>query len=113
MALDGVKWKKHLQEGKGQSGEARKGSLQVSAVVTLEGFQATDDIVTWVGLMMNGRGQEKRMDGDVTLEAVAAVQLRDAGWVDVMSVEEGEEKWTNLGYILVTKPLRCGDRMIE
>ena len=91
-ALDGVKWKKHLREGKGQGGEVRRGSLQVSAVVNLEGFQATDGIVTWVGLMMNGSGQEKRMDRDVNLEAVAAVQLRDAGWVDVMSVEEGEEK---------------------
>lgn len=51
------------------------------------------------------------MDRDVSLEAVAAVQLRGAGWVDVMSVEVGEEKWTNLGYILVVKPLQCGDRM--
>lgn len=83
---------KTLREGKGQGGEVRRGSLQVSAVVNLEGFQATDDIVTCVGLMMNGSGQEKRMDRDVNLEAVAAVQLRDAGWVDVMSVEEGEEK---------------------
>ena len=30
-----------------------------------------------------------------------------------MSVEVGEEKWTNLGYILVVKPLQCGDRMNE
>lgn len=40
MALGGVKWKKQIQEGKGQGGEVGKSSLQVSAVGNLEGFQA-------------------------------------------------------------------------
>lgn len=92
-----VLWKT-LTRGEGTGGEARKGSLQVSAVVNLEGFQATDDTVTWVGLKMNGRGQEKRMDGDVSLEEVAAVQLRMLAGL-MMSVEEGEEKWTNLIHV--------------
>ena len=82
----------------------------MSAVVNLEGFQA--EVIQWPGFYHDaweGAGEENGQG--VSLEAVAAVQLRGAGWVDVMSVKVGEEKWTNLGYILVVKPLQCGDRM--
>lgn len=57
MALDNVEWKEHLAEGKGQGWRGKKGSLHMSAVVNLEGFQAADDGMIWVVFIMDGKGQ--------------------------------------------------------
>lgn len=59
-----------------------------------------------------GAGEENGQ-GCQSGSSCSGLAERCCGWVDVMSVEVGEEKWTNLGYILVVKPFQCGDRMNE
>ena len=52
--------KNTYQRGRDRAGEVRKGSLHMSAVVNLEGFQAADDRMIWVVLIMDGRGQANK-----------------------------------------------------